>query len=81
MRSKFSLILSLHVVSVSVANAEEVSVGSAEDGGLSEHNEKVELLRLLSVDVGLWITHSRVDGVTLVDPDVVADDPDAGEGS
>jgi len=76
-----SLVLALHVIGVSVGNADEISVGSADDGGLGEDNEEVELLGLLGVNVLLWITHSGVDGVTLVNPNVVADDPDAGEGS
>lgn len=81
MRSKIcSLVLALHVVCVSVADADEVGIGGADDGGLSEHDEEVELLGLLGVDVLLWITHSRVDGVALVNPNVVAEDPDAGEG-
>jgi len=36
---------------------------------------------LLGVNVVLWITHSGVDGVALVNPNVVAENPDAGEGS
>lgn len=36
---------------------------------------------MLGVDVLLGVTHSRVDGVVLVNPNVVAEDPDAGEGS
>ena len=39
-----SLVLALHVVCVSVADADEVGIGSAEDGGLSQDNEEVELL-------------------------------------
>ena len=75
-----SLILALHVICVSVGNADEIGVGGADDGGLGEDNEEVELLGLLGVNVLLWITHSGVDGVTLVNPNVVGDDPDAGEG-
>ena len=70
----------LHVVCVSVADADEVGVGSAENGGLSKDDEQVELLGLLGVDVVLWITHAGVDGVALVNPNVVAENPDAGEG-
>lgn len=36
---------------------------------------------MLGVDVLLWVSHSRVDGVTLVNPNVVAENPDAGESS
>lgn len=75
-----SLVLALHVVGVPVGNADEVGVSSADDGGLGEHNKEVELLGLLGVDVVLWITHSGVDGVTLVNPNVVGENPDAGEG-
>lgn len=39
-----SLVLALHVVCVSVGNADEIGVGSADDGGLSEHDEEVEFL-------------------------------------
>lgn len=81
MRSDCSLVLALHVVGVSVGNADEISVGGADHGGLGEHNEEVELLGLLGVNVVLWITHSGVDGVALVNPNVVAENPDAGEGS
>ena len=76
-----SLVLSLHVISVSVGNTNEIGVGGADDSGLGEHNEEVELLGLLGVDIVLGVTHSGVDGVALVNPDVVADDPDGGEGS
>lgn len=81
MRSKIcSLILALHVVCVSVADADEVGIGSADDGGLGENHKQVELLGLLGVDVLLGVSHSGVNGVTLVNPNVVAEDPDAGEG-
>lgn len=80
MRWSSSLVLALHVVCVSVAYAEEVGIGGAESGGLGKNNEEVELLGLLGVDVVLGVTHSGVDGVVLVDPNVVADDPHAGEG-
>lgn len=53
-----SLVLALHVVGVSVAHADEVGIGSADDGGLSEHDEEVELLGLLGVDVLLGVAHS-----------------------
>ena len=35
---------------------------------------------MLGVNVFLGVSHSRVDGVALVNPDVVAEDPDAGKG-
>ena len=76
-----SLVLALHVVDVSVGHADEVSVGSAETGGLGEHNEKVELLGLLGVNVVTWVTHAGVNGVALVNPNVVREDPNAGEGA
>lgn len=75
-----SLVLALHVVCVSVGNADEVGIGGADNGGLSEHNKEVELLGLLGVDVFLWITHSGVDGVALVNPNVVGENPDTGQG-
>lgn len=75
-----SLVLALHVIDVPVGHADEVSVGSAEGSGLSEHNEKVELLGLLGVDVVTWGTHAGVNGVALVNPNVVAENPNAGEG-
>ena len=76
-----SLILALHVVGVPVGNANEVGISGAESGGLSKDNEEVELLGLLGVDVVAGVAHSGVDGVRLVDPDVVGNDPNAGEGS
>ena len=75
-----SLVLALHVVGVPVGNADEIGIGGAEGGGLGKNNEEVELLGLLGVDVVAWVTHSGVDGVGLVDPHVVRNDPDAGEG-
>lgn len=36
---------------------------------------------MLGVDVVLGVTHAGVNGVALVNPNVVAEDPDAGEGS
>ena len=75
-----SLILALHVICVSVGNADEVGIGGADDGGLGKDDKEVELLGLLGVNVVLWITHSGVDGVALVNPNVVAENPDAGEG-
>ena len=36
---------------------------------------------MLGVDVVLGVTHSRVNGVLLVNPNVVGEDPNAGEGS
>ena len=75
-----SLVLALHVVGVSVGHTDEVGISSADDGGLSEHNEEVEFLGLLGVDVVLWITHSGVDGVAFVNPNVVGENPNAGEG-
>ena len=53
-----SLVLALHVICVSVGNADEVGVGSADGGGLSEHNEEIELLGLLGVNVVLGVAHS-----------------------
>ena len=81
MRLSRSLVLALHVVGVSVGNTDEVGVGGAEGSGLSENNEEVELLGLLGVDVVTWVSHSGVNGISLVNPNVVGEDPDAGEGS
>jgi hypothetical protein len=73
-------ILSLHFVSVSVGNADEVGVGDAKGGGLGKNDEEVELLGHLGVGVGLWVTLSSEDGVVLVDENVVADNPDGNQG-
>ena len=73
-------ILSLHFVSVSVGDADEVGVGDAKGGGLGKNDEEVELLGHLGVGVGLWVTLSSEDGVVLVDENVVADNPDGNQG-
>ena len=38
------LLVTLHVVSVSVGNADKVGVGDAESGGLGKNHEQVEFL-------------------------------------
>ena len=77
----FGLFLSLHVISVSVGNADEVGVGNAKGGGLGKDDEEVELLGHLGVGVGLWITLSSEDGIVLVDENVVANNPDSDQSS
>lgn len=73
-------ILTLHLILVSRGNADEVGVGNAKGGGLGKDDEKVELLGHLGVCVGLWVTLSSKDGIVLVDENVVADDPNSGQG-
>jgi len=77
----FSLFLSLHVISVSVGDADEVGVGNAKGGGLGKDDEKVELFGHLGVGVGLWVTLSSEDGIVLVDENVVANNPDSDQSS
>ena len=77
----FSLFLSLHVISVSVGNADEVGVSNAKGGGLGKDDEEVELLGHLGVGVGLWVTLSSEDGIVLVDENVVANNPDSDQSS
>jgi len=77
----FSLFFTLHVISVSVGNADEVGVGNAKGGGLGKDDEEVELFGHLGVGVGLWVTLSSEDGIVLVDEYVVANNPDSDQSS
>ena len=77
----FTLISTLHLLGVSVGDADEVGVSNAKGGGLGKDNEEVELLGHLGVSVGLWVTLSSENSVVLVDEYVVADDPDGNQSS
>ena len=76
----FTLIGTLHLLGVSVGDADEVGVSNAKGGSLGKHDEEVELLGHLGVSVGLWVTLSSENGVVLVDEYVVADDPHGNQG-
>jgi len=65
----------LHVVSVSVGNADEVGVGNAKGSGLGKDDEKVEFLRHLAIGISLWVTLSSENSVVFVNENIVAHDP------
>jgi len=76
----FTLISTLHLLGVSVGDADEIGVSNAKGGGLGKDDEEVEFLGHLGVSVSLWVTLSSEDGVVLVDEYVVADDPEGDQG-
>ena len=72
--------ITLHVSGVSVADTDEVGEEGTDNGSLGKNLEDVVFLGNLGIFVGLWVTHSCVDAILLVDPDVVAESPNSNEG-
>jgi hypothetical protein len=67
----------MHKISVSNHNAKEVCENDEEDNGLSKHGEEEGLLGLLGVGVGWDISISSIESVLLVNPNEVAEIPNA----